>query len=44
MIINKVEMQSLKGNMVTMETRFHKTNLLLYIYAMIFAQVVLLNV
>ena len=44
MITNKVEMQSLKVNMVTMETTFHKTNWLQYIHAMILAQVVLLNV
>ena len=39
-----MEMQSLKVNMVTMETAFHKTNWLQYINAMILAQVVLLNV
>ena len=44
MITNKVEMQSLQVNMVTMETTFHKTNWLQYIYAMILAQVVLFNV
>ena len=44
MITNKVEMQNLQVNMVTMETIFHKTNWLQYIYAMILAQVLLLNV
>ena len=44
MITNKVEMQSLKVDMVTKETTFHKTNWLQYIYAMISAQFVLLKV
>ena len=47
MITDKVEMQSLKVNMYTMETTFYKINCWQYIYAMIFmilAQVVLLNV
>ena len=44
MIKNKVEMQSLKVNMVTMETTFHKTYCLQSIYAMILAQVVFLIV
>ena len=44
MITNKVEMQSLKVYMVAMETTFHKTYCLQYIYAMILSQAVLLNV
>ena len=44
MITDKVEMQSLKVNMVSMGTTFHKKNSLQYIYATILAQVVFLNV
>ena len=44
MITNRVETQSLKVNMATVKTTSHKTNCLQYMYAIIFAQVVLLNV
>ena len=39
----RVEKQFLKVNMVTMETTFHKTNCLQYMYAMRLAHIVLLN-
>ena len=43
-ITRGVEMQSMKINMITMETTLLKTNCLQYMYAMILAQIVLLNV